>query len=163
VHKRKRPRRRSGQGRSYRRAQAAAAHRPEGCCTRPRSARHSRSSICQQSPALPSHGSPCSNGRRAHRVQATATHYWAGDEFERLANLVRYGTLGIPERAGFRFSYIDDRVPWLDERADYYQGYDIVIGRVQIYGAVLHQRPPDKPAQLKCWRAESALIEALYV
>ncbi|PND58119.1 hypothetical protein CRM90_09005 [Mycobacterium sp. ENV421] len=90
---------------------------------------------------------------------AAATHYYAADEYQRVANLGRHGTLGIPEKDGF----IDARVPWIEEQARYYQGYDIVIGRVRAYNVVRHQRPPDNPDQLPCWRAGSALLEALYM
>lgn len=88
---------------------------------------------------------------------ASAMHYFGRDEYTRLANLGTHGTLGIPERAG----YVDARVPWLLEQADYYLRYDVVIGRVRAHQVVRHQ--PDHPGQLPCWRAQSAVIEALYL
>jgi hypothetical protein len=51
----------------------------------------------------------------------------------------------------------------LQEQASIYQQWDIVIGRVQLHGAIRNQPPPDNPAQLPTWRGASALIEALYV
>lgn len=86
---------------------------------------------------------------------ASAAHYWAGDQYERAANLGTHGILGV-ERPG----HIHPQVPWLQAQAAAYRDYDIVIGRVQLYNAMLHQRSHDK---LKCWRGSAALLEALYV
>ncbi|ULE32579.1 hypothetical protein [Mycobacterium sp. IDR2000157661] len=119
--------------------------------------------VCRHNPQHTPPHPGCSCGiyvMQAVDIQlASATHYYAADEYQRIANLGRHGTLGIPEKDGF----IDARVPWIEEQASYYQQYDVVIGRVRAFNVVRHQRPPDNPDQLPCWRAGTALLEALYL
>lgn len=117
--------------------------------------------VCRRDPTHTPPHPGCSCGIYAMSAadiqMASAVHYYARDEYTRLANLGTHGTFGIPERPG----YIDARVPWLLEQADYYVRYDVIIGRVQLCDAV--QYTPDDPAQLRCWRGRSALLEALYL
>lgn len=94
---------------------------------------------------------------------ASATHYHAADDFKRLAKLGEYGSLGLGLSTSQLQQRDDEQVKDLYGYAHHYAMWDIVIGRVQLNGAVPHERPPDKPGQLRCWRGESAVIEALYV
>ncbi|OCB62291.1 hypothetical protein [Mycobacterium parascrofulaceum] len=123
--------------------------------------------VCRHNPTHtpPARGCTCGiYAMGAADIQfASATHYHAADQFQRLAELGEHGSHGLgfsaAELAKRDDEYVRDLYGW----AHHYQSWDVIIGRIQLHNPVQHQRPPDKPGQLRCWRGGSALLEALYI